>query len=176
MIVVCVLVIIAAIVAVGVGVRYKTFTRLFDRSNVESQEDSSTVVNGKIDGHDTVGEYGMTQGQSAQAGALELCVTKAAPGPADSAGNATTAITVTVHNSQDSAAQIEPSAWSALDRANGDVPQANIADKPTPVLPIAGQASATLTLYFESTDIGRVVYSADDAAATQLSWHIPQAQ
>jgi len=135
-----------------------------------SVETSSAVVNGKIDGHDTVGDYGMKLGQKAQADSLELSVTKVEPGSTNSVQ--TTAITYTATNKGTAVATIDSQSWSAIDRSQGDVTQfGGVAAGGKESIP-PGQ-TITQTLLFESTSIGRIVYSADDANATQLTWKIP---
>ncbi|MCL2882352.1 MAG: DUF4352 domain-containing protein [Coriobacteriia bacterium] len=165
--------VIVAVLIVVIAIRPSVLARLNDRSSSPegSVESSSAVVDGKIDGHDTVGEYGSKVGQTQQVGNLEITITRVITGTKIAKNGLPSVVTLQVTNKGATEVTIDPQSWSAIDRSEGDVPQALKGDF-TAAQQVAPKQTITRQLYFESSDLGRVVYSADDADATQLTWHI----
>ncbi|MCL2331938.1 MAG: hypothetical protein FWC54_00385 [Actinomycetia bacterium] len=141
-------------------------------TSVPPAGEDATQSASSLEGHDPTGEYGSQIGQVLSVGGLDFTVTKVAGGPTASDGAATTALTITVTNKTATDATIDPRALSAIDRTQGDVPQAAVAGAAQGEQTVPAGQTLTFTLYFAGSDIGRVVYSANDANATQLTWQI----
>ena len=134
--------------------------------------EDATSAPSSLDGHDPTGEYGDQLGRMAHVGKLHLSVIKVAAGPTAADGAATTAVTFTATNKATTAVTIDPQSWSATDRSLGDVPQAAVAGAMKSAESVGAGQTITRTLYFEGNNIGRVIYSADDADAAQLTWRV----
>jgi len=143
------------------------------QSDVVSTTDATATINKVLDGHDSTGEYGLKVGQMGQVDKLELTVVKTAAGAPNALGQATTTVELKIANKRSATVAIDPGAWSAIDRKEGDVAQVIDGATPPTALQIPAGQTATMTLTFAGDNIGRVVYSADDASQQQLSWRIP---
>lgn len=140
-------------------------------NTASSVETSSAVVNGKIDGHDTVGDFGSKVGQTQRIGDLNITVVRVITGTAIAKNNSV--VTLQIANKGTATATVDPRSWSAIDRSAGDVPQIARGENDfATTQQVASGQTITRTLYFEGSNIGRIVYSADNANATQLTWHI----
>ena len=134
-------------------------------------EEATTVPSG-TKGYDPIGKYGLLVGQTGSVDKLDFTVTTITSGPSDANDKATTAVTFTIANKATTTQTVDPESWSAIDRSLGDVPQAAIAGAMQSKQSIPAGKTITQTIYFEGADIGRVVYSTDDANATQLTWRV----
>ena len=142
-------------------------------ADVISTRDSTATIEKTLDGHDSTGEYGLKVGQAGHIGSLEITVVQAQVTNGAAGSPAVTVVSITVKNKGNSAASIDPAAWSAIDRKNGDVPRVttDTATDEAPQAP-AGQ-TISMQLSFEGADIGRIVYSSNNASQEQLTWRVP---